>query len=76
MNAEIAELMEAALKLPPEARGALASCLLDSLHDDTVDSDAESAWAAEIARRVEDLDSGRVKTVPWAEARQQILRAP
>jgi hypothetical protein len=26
----------------------------------------------EIARRIEELDSGKVKTIPWAEARRQI----
>jgi len=65
-------LLEEALKLPAEARAALAGSLLDSL-DETVDQDAEQAWEAEIARRIEDLDSGRVKAVPWSEARRRIL---
>ena len=75
MQADIRELIEAALKLPPEARGALASRLIDSLQEGDVDADAEAAWEAEIARRLEELDAGQVKTVPWSEARQQILRA-
>ena len=75
MQADIKELIEAALKLPPEARGALASRLLDSLQGESVDADAEASWEAEIARRVEELETGRVRTVPWSEARQQILRA-
>jgi putative addiction module component (TIGR02574 family) len=75
VNAEITKLMEAALRLPPEARGVLASRLIDSLQGDEVDPDAEIAWEAEIARRLKELDSGHVKTVPWSEARQQILRA-
>jgi hypothetical protein len=25
-----------------------------------------------IARRIQEIDSGRVKTIPWAEARRQI----
>jgi len=75
MHADIRGLVEAALKLPPEARGALASRLIDSLQADEVDADAEVAWEAEIARRVEDLDNGTVETVPWSDARQMILRA-
>jgi putative addiction module component (TIGR02574 family) len=75
MHADIRGLVEAALKLPAEARGALASRLIDSLQDDEVDADAEVAWEAEIARRVNDLDAGKVETVPWSDARQQILRA-
>jgi putative addiction module component (TIGR02574 family) len=75
MHASIRGLVEAALKLPPEARGALASRLIDSLQGDEVDADAEVAWDAEIARRVNEVDAGRVETVPWSDARQQILRA-
>ncbi|MEZ4647483.1 MAG: addiction module protein [Candidatus Eisenbacteria bacterium] len=74
MEADVRELIEAALKLPPEARGAIASRLLDSLQDEEVDTDVEAAWDAEIARRVAELDSGQVKTIPWSEARRHILR--
>jgi len=64
-------LLKEALKLPPELRAALAGSLLDSL-DQEVDEDAEAAWHAEIDRRLRELDSGKVKTVPWAEARRRI----
>jgi len=36
-----------------------------------VDASAEE-WNDEIARRIQELDSGKVKPVPWAEARRQI----
>jgi putative addiction module component (TIGR02574 family) len=49
----------------------LAGSLLESL-DETVDASAEEAWSQEIARRIEELDSGKVKPIPWAEARRQI----
>jgi len=71
MKPEVSELLEKALSLPPEARAALAVSLLDSL-EDTVDATAEEEWNKEIARRVAELDSGKVKPVPWAEARRQI----
>jgi putative addiction module component (TIGR02574 family) len=71
MTPDVSELLKKALALPPEARAALAGSLLESL-DDTVDSSAEEEWSREIARRIEDLDSGKVKPVPWAEARRQI----
>jgi putative addiction module component (TIGR02574 family) len=64
-------LLKEALKLPPEARAALAGSLIDSLDQD-VDEGAEAAWHVEIDRRLKDLDSGKVKTVPWAEARRII----
>ena len=65
------DLLKEALKLPPEARAALAGSLLDSL-DQEVDEDAEAAWHAEIDRRLRELDSGKVKLVPWSEARRRI----
>jgi len=65
------DLLKEALKLPPEARAALAGSLLDSL-DQEVDEEAESAWHTEVNRRLSDLDSGKVKPVPWAEARRRI----
>jgi len=66
------KVLEEALRLPAEARAALAGHLLESL-DDSVDEDVELAWSKEIARRIEDLDRGKVKTVPWSVARHQIL---
>lgn len=72
MATDTKTLLEQALKLPSAARAALAGSLLESL-DDTVDANAEAAWAQEIARRLKEIDSGKVKTVPWAEARRGIL---
>jgi len=71
MDHDTDDLLERALKLPAEARAALAGSLIDSL-DETVDEGAEEAWAAEIARRLGDLRAGRVKLIPWSEARRRI----
>jgi putative addiction module component (TIGR02574 family) len=71
MSEEISELLKRALALPPEARAALAGSLLESL-DETVDPAAEEEWQREIARRIQGLDSGKVKPIAWAEARRQI----
>jgi putative addiction module component (TIGR02574 family) len=68
---DVSELLKQALALPPEVRAALAGSLLDSL-DDQVDASAEEQWKLEIAKRIEELDSGKVKPVSWAEARRQI----
>lgn len=64
-------LLKEALKLPPEARAALAASLLDSL-DQEVDENAEAAWQVEIDRRLKELDSGTVKPISWSEARRKI----
>jgi len=71
MTQEVAELLQKALALPPEARAALAGSLLESI-DGTVDASAEEEWNREIARRIGELDSGKVKPIPWEEARRQI----
>jgi putative addiction module component (TIGR02574 family) len=71
MTREVSELLEKALALPPEARAALAGSLFESL-DETVDASAEEEWNEEIARRIQELDSGKVRTIPWAEARRQV----
>ncbi|MBI3015508.1 MAG: addiction module protein [Candidatus Tectomicrobia bacterium] len=52
MNAEAEKLLADALRLPPQARAALAARLIEGL-DTEVDEDAEAAWCAEIARRLD-----------------------
>jgi putative addiction module component (TIGR02574 family) len=71
MTHDESRLLKEALKLPPEARAALAGSLLDSL-EGPMDPEAESAWEAEIAMRVRELDSGAITGVPWSEARRTI----
>jgi putative addiction module component (TIGR02574 family) len=68
---ETSELLKRALSLPQEARAALAGSLLDSLDED-IDASAEEEWKIEIAKRIEELDSGKVKPIAWTEARRQI----
>ena len=72
MSPDPAKLLEEALKLSPEARAALAASLLESLDED-VDEDVEAAWAAEIAKRIHELDSRAVAPIPWSKARRIIL---
>jgi len=71
MKQNISYLLKEALKLPPEARAALAGTLLDSL-DQTMDRDAEAAWEAEILLRLKDIDEEKVSLMPWSEARVKI----
>lgn len=67
-------IADEALKLPADARAALAGTLLDSL-DEVIDEDAEAAWSDEIAKRVRELEDGSVTTIPWSEVRRSILRS-
>ena len=71
MKREAAEILKDALALSTEARAALAGSLLESL-DIEVDEDAEAAWATEVNRRVVELGSRAVKTIPWAEVRRRL----
>ncbi len=71
MSSDAAKLLEAALQLSPQDRAALAGSLLDSL-DSTVDADADATWEIEVARRIQDLDQAKTRTIPWAEVRRKI----
>ena len=72
MKSSHKKICEEALRLPAEARAALAGQLLESL-DDSVDEDVEAAWSKAILRRIDELDKGKVKAVSWSVARRQIL---
>jgi len=67
---EVSELLKKALALPDHERAELAGNLIDSL-DTTVDEDAEAAWQEEIARRLNEVETGKVKTVSWDEVRRK-----
>jgi len=64
------DLLKQALTLSDKERAELASSLIDRL-DPTIDLDAEVAWQGEIARRLEEAEHGRVKTIPWEEVRRK-----
>jgi putative addiction module component (TIGR02574 family) len=67
------EVLEQALALGEKDRASVAGALIESLQPE-LDADAEQAWDAEIRRRVEELDSGVVQTVPWSEVRRHLFR--
>jgi hypothetical protein len=72
MTQQVARLLQDALLLPEGERGDLAAALIESL-DPAVDDDAEAAWGEEIRQRVEELDQGSARVVPWSEARRRIM---
>jgi putative addiction module component (TIGR02574 family) len=61
-SAALKHALDIALELPPTERAALAHDLLVSL-DGPGDPDGAEAWEAEIAGRLDDLQSGNVETV-------------
>ncbi len=74
MNREATELLKKALSLPVEERADLAGSLIESL-DNAEDDSAVAAWDEEIARRMAEIDSGKVKPVSLEEARRRLASA-
>ena len=72
MPRDFKDIFHDAADLPERDRATLAGLLIESLEGEP-DPDVEAAWAAEIERRVAELDSGAVKTIPWEEVRQRLL---
>ncbi len=57
-------MLREALQLPPKARADIAGLLLRSL-DAGDELGLGETWVAEVTRRVAEVNSGRVKLVPW-----------
>ncbi|HZL80263.1 MAG TPA: addiction module protein [Candidatus Limnocylindrales bacterium] len=56
------EIVEATRHWPPEQVGELVGRLTEDLP--TSDPEIEAAWKAEIDRRIEEIQSGKVKGIP------------
>jgi putative addiction module component (TIGR02574 family) len=65
MSSQLEAVQAQALQLPPEERAQLADRLLASLFEDR---EIEDAWAVEVERRIEEIESGRSKLIPAADA--------
>lgn len=44
------------------------------IDDPNADEGVEAAWDAEIARRIREVDAGKVALVPWSEVRRRFIR--
>jgi putative addiction module component (TIGR02574 family) len=78
-NPTTADIIASVLQLPLAARVEIVNALEQSLSDDSIEhgpedppDEVEAAWSDEIARRIADIDSGRVKTIPAEEAERMI----
>ena len=67
------QLFEEAMKLDPEERATLMRLLIESVDAET-EGGVEDAWRDEIERRMPELDSGTVQTIPWEELRARLYR--
>jgi len=66
MTAIAKKICAKALQLSESDRAELAYTLILSL-DSESDADAESAWGAELTRRLEEIESGKAAGVPVGE---------
>jgi putative addiction module component (TIGR02574 family) len=70
MTQEAHELLQKALALSENERAELAGNLISSL-DETVDQDVDAAWQQEVVRRLQDVQSGKLETIPWEKVQQK-----
>ena len=74
MSLSASEFYEAGLALPPSVRKDVAMRLLESIEVDEQES-VDEAWTVEIGSRMDDILSGKVKTVPHEEVLAQLAEA-
>lgn len=65
------DVLEEALKLTVNERAEVAEKLIASL-DEVPDTDVEQAWQEEIQRRLQQVERGEVKTIPWEEVQRRL----
>jgi putative addiction module component (TIGR02574 family) len=64
-------ILEQALKLSSTERADVAEQLIASL-DESPDADVEKAWQEEVQRRLQQVERGEVKTIPWEEVQRRL----
>lgn len=74
MHITVEQIAEEALSLPSEARALLAHRLVESL-DPAEDGYVRQLWMKEARRRIDEVRSGSVATVPGDEAFIQVRTA-
>jgi putative addiction module component (TIGR02574 family) len=65
------DLFDEAVSLPVEMRAQLIDKLLRSIHP--IQKEIDELWAKEAEKRVEEIKSGKVKTIPGDEVFKKIL---
>jgi len=66
------EIVEETRHWPPERVGELVGRLTEDLH--TSDPEIEAAWKTEIDRRIEEIQSGKVKGIPGEKVLARIRK--
>jgi len=66
------QIVEETRHWPPEKVGELVGRLTEDLHSS--DPETEAAWKAEIDRRIEEIQSGKVQGIPGEEVSARIRK--
>ena len=73
---DFADILNAALTLPPTQRGELAEVLWESMDEPTnsteVQPEISAAWRDEIKRRSAAYSRGELNGIPWHQVRDEI----
>jgi len=70
LNPDAAKFLEVAESLPIEMRIAIVDRLLESIQP--TNSEIDRLWIEEVGRRVEEVDSGKLKMIPGEEVIREI----
>ncbi len=76
LTPEVSKLLQQALSLSPEEQETLANSLFSNLdhemNEGPVEEGVAEAWDEEIKRRVDDIQSGKTKMIPYEEVRRRL----
>lgn len=72
MTPQVSEVLEKALTLSLPERSLLIDRLIESMDDGPIEDGVEAAWDAEIKNRVEEIRSGKIKTIPGEQVLQEL----
>jgi len=73
MSLSAEALLDYALKLPSEDRARIAAALVASL-DGIPEAGVEAAWGAEVERRIEQVDQGKVQLLDWDAVKAEVAQ--
>ncbi|MGO9404347.1 MAG: addiction module protein [Terriglobales bacterium] len=76
LTPEVSKLLEQALSLSVEEQEALANSLFSNLdremNEGPTEEGVEEAWTEEIKHRIDDIQSGKTKMIPYEEVRRRL----
>ena len=72
MSMTLDQIIEETRHWPPEKVGELVDRLTEDLH--TSDPEVEAAWQSEVARRIADIQSGKVQGIPGEKVSDHVRK--